>query len=184
MKQFIIAIIFFFTGLSGIQAQQTLSLPSDIDSLAFVKYFHSKNVDLTKATTLPLYIEVFRWINTKYKFGGKSESGIDCSGFAGMLYGKIFNNKLSGGSRDIFPKCDAVDNKEDFKEGDLLFFKIWKGMISHVAVYLGDGKFAHATVQSGVTVDSLDEPYYKKYFYKAGKLKDFILPSRESTPAQ
>lgn len=182
MRKFIVAIALVLAGFTGIQAQKVLSLPADIDSIAFVKYFHSKNIDLSKATSLPLYIEIYRWIDTKYKFGGKSQAGIDCSGFAGMLYDKIFGSKLSGGSRDIFPKCEPIDSKEEYKEGDLLFFKIWKGMVSHVAVYLGDGKFAHASVHSGVTVDSLDEPYYKKYFYKAGKLKDFILPSREPEP--
>ena len=51
-------------------------------------------------------------------------------------------------------------------EGDILFFKIKKGQISHVGVYLGNNTFAHASVHSGVIISDLDEDYYKKYFFK------------------
>jgi murein DD-endopeptidase / murein LD-carboxypeptidase len=56
------------------------------------------------------------------------------------------------------------------KEGDLVFFKIKKNIISHVGIYLGNGKFAHASMHSGIIVSDLDEPYYKKYFYKATRV--------------
>ena len=52
----------------------------------------------------------------------------------------------------------------------ILFFKIRKGQISHVGIYLGNNKFAHASVKTGVIISSLDEPYYKKYFYKGGEV--------------
>jgi lipoprotein Spr len=54
--------------------------------------------------------------------------------------------------------------------GDLVFFKIKKNRISHVGVYLGNNKFAHSAVKGGVRIDSLDTPYYKKTFYKGGRL--------------
>jgi len=58
---------------------------------------------------------------------------------------------------------------EELKEGDLVFFKIRKGRISHVGIYLKDGYFAHATTYSGVTVSHLSEKYYTRYFFKGGR---------------
>lgn len=42
--------------------------------------------------------------------------------------------------------------------------------INHVGVYIGDRKFIHATTASGVVVSSLDEPNYKREFYRAGTI--------------
>ena len=89
-----------------------------------------------------------------------------------MLYEKVFGKDLARSSRSIFPQCEPLTSKSELQEGDLLFFKIWKGVISHVAIYLQNGKFIHAAVHGGVRIDSLDQPYYKKYFYKAGRLKE------------
>ena len=61
-------------------------------------------------------------------------------------------------------------NREDLKEGDLVFFKINSRSITHVGVYLGNNRFAHASTTRGVALNSLDEPYYKRYFYKGGRL--------------
>jgi len=51
-----------------------------------------------------------------------------------------------------------------------LFFKIGRRYISHIGIYLGDNKFMHASRSEGVTISDLDEPYWKRYFYKAGRL--------------
>ena len=62
-------------------------------------------------------------------------------------------------------------SKSNLEEGDLLFFKIDGDKISHIGVYLQNNKFVHATTKKGVMIDDLDEAYYKKYYYKAGRLK-------------
>ena len=59
--------------------------------------------------------------------------------------------------------------KDDLKEGDLVFFKIHSRRISHVGIYLGNNKFAHASSR-GVAISSLDDNYYSRYFYKGGRL--------------
>ena len=69
-------------------------------------------------------------------------------------------------------------NKEDLKEGDLVFFKIKSKSISHVGVYLGDNRFAHSST-GGVKISNINEPYYSRYFYKGGRIleaetKNFI----------
>jgi len=54
-------------------------------------------------------------------------------------------------------------------EGDLVFFKIKKKRISHIGIYLGNNKFAHASVKNGVIISDMDEPYYQKRFYSGGR---------------
>jgi lipoprotein Spr len=88
-----------------------------------------------------------------------------------VLYEKIYGKKLSGGSRDIITKCMIVE-RDSLKEGDLIFFTIARGAVSHVGVYLGKNKFVHASTQGGVMISDLNEPYYNKYFYKVGRIEN------------
>lgn len=117
-----------------------------------------------------LYSTVYKWIGTKYRYSGTGgKNGFDCSGFAKMVYKTVFNQELNGSSADIFRNTKALDANQ-LEIGDLVFFKIRGGKISHVGIYLGNNKFAHAAVKGGVRIDSLDFPYYKRTFYKGGRL--------------
>lgn len=117
-----------------------------------------------------LYETVASWLGTPYRYSGKSFTGIDCSGFVNMLYNKVFNIPLTGSAAELFNRVNLL-KKNDLKEGDLVFFKIRKRRISHVGIYLGENKFAHASTHNGVIISDLNEPYYKKYFVKGGKVK-------------
>ena len=132
-------------------------------------FFNSKSLSLDSAATPYLFYKVFEWLGTKYKYAGETKQGIDCSGFVSEMYKHAYCITLSGGSRDIFPTTTPLE-KNELKEGDLVFFKIKKGQISHIGIYLGNNKFAHASVNSGVIVSDLDEEYYKRYFYKGGRI--------------
>jgi murein DD-endopeptidase / murein LD-carboxypeptidase len=133
-------------------------------------YFGRMGLHVDSATTPYLYYQVHDWIGTRYQYSGHTKKGIDCSGFVAEMYRSVYCIKLSGGSRDLYPLVDSVSRNE-LQEGDILFFKIRKGQISHVGVYLGNDKFAHASVHSGVIVSDLKEDYYKKYFFTGGRLK-------------
>ncbi len=117
-----------------------------------------------------LYAAVGEWLGTRYCYAGDSKRGIDCSGFVSELYKKAFSLALNGSSTDLFKQVKPL-KKTELREGDLVFFKIRKKRISHVGIYLGQNKFAHASVKAGVTIDDLDEPYYRKFFYKGGRIK-------------
>lgn len=140
------------------------------DSLAAVNYFTFKGINVDSCVNKLLYFEIYKWLDTPYRYGGETGKGIDCSGFSDKIYRAVYGITLEGGSRDIFQHAKPVKIKLA-EEGDLLFFKIRKGQISHVGIYLQNGKFAHATTQAGVIISDLSEPYYKKYFFKAGKFK-------------
>jgi lipoprotein Spr len=118
--------------------------------------------------SLKLFDFINDWIGKPYKWGGVSKKGIDCSAFVRELYGKVMDRYLPRNSRQQYGYVNPI-KKEDLRVGDLVFFKIKTRDISHVGVYLGDNKFVQSSKQ-GVNVASLDHPYWKKYYYKAGRL--------------
>ncbi|MCX6297142.1 MAG: NlpC/P60 family protein [Bacteroidetes bacterium] len=133
------------------------------------QYYAANQLVPDSACSPHLYYQVYDWVGTRYKYAGKTKKGIDCSGFVGEMYRNVYCINLSGGSRDIWSTVQPIE-KTDLQEGDILFFKIKKGQISHVGIYLGNNKFAHSSVQSGVIISDLDEDYYKKYFFKGGRI--------------
>jgi len=129
------------------------------------------NCEIESLPDPQMYQTIYEWLGTPYRYSGDCKDGIDCSGFVCMLYKTSFDITLAQSAADIYKEVKPV-KKSALKEGDLVFFKINKKKISHVGVYIGNNKFVHASVQSGVVISDLDEPYYKKYFYKAGRVKN------------
>lgn len=133
------------------------------------KYAQILGVKENEIENPKLYSFIDEWYGIPYKYGGHDKNGIDCSNFAANLYEHIYNKSITGSSASIFNQCKIISVK-DLKEGDLLFFKIEKENISHIGVYLQNNKFVHATTKKGVMIDDLNEPYYKKYLFKAGRV--------------
>ena len=134
------------------------------------KYAQLLGVDNKKIDNIKLYTFIDDWYGTPYKYGGQNKNGIDCSNFSSTLYNQVYNKSITGSSSSIFKQCKVV-SISNLDEGDLVFFKIDNDNISHIGVYLQNNKFVHATTKKGVMIDDLNEPYYKKYFYKAGRVK-------------
>ncbi len=140
-----------------------------VQNLSYEEYFSANHLQPDSAISPYLYSQVYNWVGTHYRYSGNTKKGIDCSGFVSEIYKKTYCIDLPGSSREMWPTVDPIE-KCDLKEGDILFFKIKKGKISHVGVYLRNNKFAHASVKTGVIISDLDEAYYKKYFYKGGRI--------------
>jgi hypothetical protein len=170
MKSFFVAyVLMIITNLAYSQRVDTI----DYSYLKFndvYSYYNDKGIDIVSAENPDLYFEVFDWLATPYQWGGKSKKGVDCSGFVSFVYNKLENIKLGGSAGDIYKKCDEVIPSE-LQEGDLLFFNINGHYLYHVGIYLQNGMFAHAAVHGGVIVSSMDEKYYQRWFYKAGRVK-------------
>ena len=186
MKKFSLAIAL---SLSILIAQaQTKTVPSQSaekvadEDQSLIKDYFSQIMGVAVSTTsnVKLFQFVYDWIGTPYHFGGSSKKGIDCSAFTKELYSKVFNLTIKRSSRDIFSMVSPV-GKDDLKEGDLVFFKIHSRSISHVGIYLGNNRFAHASLR-GVAISSLDDSYYSHYFYKGGRLLDSFKEEIENSP--
>lgn len=177
MKRAIIYKLLILIGLSinlGSVSAQSQSEVKPVESSIFddyIKGYYSQvfGINITEILNTDLYSVVEKWLGTPYKYAGKSLNGIDCSGFVNQIYESAYCFLLSGNSADLFKKVTLLP-KDKLQEGDLVFFKINRKSISHVGVYLGDNKFAHASRSQGVIISDLDHPYYKKYFVKGGRV--------------
>lgn len=166
----------FFTAKaqnSTSSAKPTKPEVSDPDNLASQFFSQVMGVAISATSNTKMYQFIYDWLGTPYRLGGDSKKGIDCSGFAYKLYDKTFNTIIGSNARNIFSMVSPV-NKSDLREGDLVFFKIHSKSISHVGVYIGDNKFAHASSSRGVMISNLDEPYWQKYFYKGGRILESL----------
>lgn len=174
MKKVTLAIALFFSVLA-VRAQ-TKTVPNQVadkapdgqENLAKDYLSQIMGVALSATSNMKLFHFVYDWIGTPYRLGGGSKTGIDCSGFTRELYSEVFNLDIKRNSRDIFSMVSPV-SKDELKEGDLVFFKIHSHSISHIGIYLGNNRFAHAS-SKGVAVSSLDDAYYSRYFYKGGRV--------------
>lgn len=119
-------------------------------------------------TNTKLYQFVYEWLGTPYRLGGDSKRGIDCSKFSLAVYENVFNTTIGYNSRNQYANVKPI-GKSDLQPGDLVFFKIRSKQITHVGVYLGDDKFAHAASSRGVMISNLNEAYWKRYYYNGGR---------------
>ncbi len=117
-----------------------------------------------------LFQFVTDWYKTKYKFGGASKSGTDCSGFMQQLYKQVYAFPLARVVPEQFGQCTPL-TREQLRPGDLVFFHTTRKGLSHVGMYLGNNKFVHSGTRTGVTIDDLNDPYYKKTFRAGGRVK-------------
>ncbi len=107
------------------------------------------------------------YLGTPYRYGGTGFDGIDCSAFTqNALYEAGINVPRT--SREQYKTGSAV-SRPDF--GDLVFFGESGKSVEHVGLCLGNNRFAHASTKLGVTIDSLDDPYYKKRYIGAKRVR-------------
>ncbi len=172
MKKYFICLLLIFPFVIAAQpkrGRQKQSVPKNRKTIE--QFYSDYSLRPDSACNPYLYYKVYDWAGTRYQYAGKSKKGIDCSGFVTEMYKEIYCIHLSGGSGSIWNLVKPVE-KEELQEGDILFFKIRRGQISHVGVYLGNNKFAHASVNAGVVISDMDEDYYKKYFFKGGRIQE------------
>lgn len=117
------------------------------------------------------------WKSVKYKLGGRTKGGIDCSAFVHLTYLSQFGIRL--------PKTTAYQSKVGYRisqkrlsAGDLVFFRTgfsWR----HVGIFLEDRKFLHVSTKKGVTISSLDDTYWSKKYWKSVRIQ----PGKASPPS-
>jgi cell wall-associated NlpC family hydrolase len=135
----------------------------------YKEYSKKLGIDLIGNEDKQFIAEVAGWLNVPYKYGGKTKEGTDCSGLSTAIYKNLYNIDLYRSSEDQLKNVTLIE-KSEVKAGDLLFFKISGGKISHVGIYISKNKFIHASTKRGVVINDLNEDYYIKTFYKCGRV--------------
>lgn len=134
-----------------------------------IKKINPNLVDRTKLTSQQNAIldEANKWIGIPYCWGGENNNCVDCSGFVKQVFAKV-NIYLPRTAADQYIYSEKVfyDNREI---ADLVFFKT-NNKISHVGIYVGNDEFVHSSSSVGVTVQSLNDDYYKNIFAGYGRI--------------
>ncbi|MDT7880841.1 MAG: C40 family peptidase [Candidatus Hydrothermia bacterium] len=119
-------------------------------------------------TLHPFYYVSFKFVGTKYKYGGIDDDGMDCSGFVYKVLSE-FGIKAPRTSKDYinfgsFVQIDSI------KPGDILIFSFYSPY-DHVGIYIGDNKVIHSASKKGVIIE--DMKYIKSYLKMARRITLF-----------
>ena len=116
-----------------------------------------------------------QFVDVRYRRGGRAPStGFDCSGFVHYVFSQVLGIDLPQNSVGQYEVGKQVA-RTDMMTGDLVFFKIRGKRISHVGIYLGEGRFIHSpTTGERVRVDNLGAQYWSHHFAGARRPATFI----------
>lgn len=117
-----------------------------------------------------------QFLGVPYRWGSPSgwTKSFDCSSFTQYIYKKCYGADIPRVSQSQYDSLQHI-NKQDLQTGDLVFFYTGFGntqnKITHVGMYIGDGKFIHASSSKGVTISDMNTEKRKKQYRGAGRLK-------------
>lgn len=112
-----------------------------------------------------LYAQFEEWKAVKYRAGGLSKTGVDCSGFVFLTFDSRLGIKLPR-STDEQVNAGTPIAVADLLPGDLVFFRTGRNT-RHVGIYLENRKFLHASTERGVMISSLDDRYWARTYWKS-----------------
>ncbi|MEN8257928.1 MAG: NlpC/P60 family protein [Thermodesulfobacteriota bacterium] len=115
-----------------------------------------------------LYCQLKDWQGVPHSDGGMSKKGVDCSGFIHRSFRELFDVRLPRTTSQLAHTGEAV-SKVQLQPGDLVFFKVNMGT-RHVAIYVENQKFIHASKSKGVMISRLDNPHWLKHYWQARRV--------------
>lgn len=145
MKPYIITLLFLFLGMKNLS------------------YGINYNPHLIQRKIYRFYTQ---WDKTKYKYGGTTKSGVDCSGLMDALYKKEFHKRIPRTTLGI-AKFGRRTNLKHLRIGDLILFKMHHG--HHVGVYVGHNKFMQSCNSKGVTISRFS-PYWHRHYWQSRRI--------------
>jgi murein DD-endopeptidase / murein LD-carboxypeptidase len=132
------------------------------------KYAQLMNTEVEAINHAELFHFIEDWWAVRYRYGGTTKRGVDCSAYTGHLLLEVYGFTVPRTAREQYRVTQRI-GRDELAEGDLVFFNT-RGGVSHVGVYLGNGHFTHSSSHSGVTISSLDEAYYSKRYIGGGRV--------------
>jgi cell wall-associated NlpC family hydrolase len=149
---------------SNEEYERTLAELTDSDQEKTVDL--GKDLELTTDASKRLKKSAFSFLGTRYRFGGTSRNGLDCSSFVQHVF-RDLDIQLPRTAREQYRTGEPVTSCE-LQKGDLVFFRTYASFPSHVGIYLGDNKMIHASSRDHkVVISSMNTPYFRSRFIGA-----------------
>ena len=126
-------------------------------------------VDPAKANAV--LMRAISLVGTPYRYGGNTpEGGFDCSGLVNYVFRDMLDLRLPRTSRELAAIQGPRIATDRLASGDLVFFGSG-GQVSHVGIYVGEGRFVHAPSSGGtVRLDRLDGSWWWDHYSGARRL--------------
>ncbi|NTW52848.1 MAG: NlpC/P60 family protein [Chlorobiaceae bacterium] len=170
LKTLLVSFVLLFSGLctsAPLRAEDSATeiarTDPSLDILAPVRH-SAENVQ-------NLFGDIKQYFGIRYRFGGQTPSGFDCSGFVRYMFSRSLNMELPRSSTEMSAIGRKVERSE-LKPGDLVFFRNAKNRINHVGIFVGNDTFVHSSLSRGITRDKLNESYFDKRFATGVRVLD------------
>jgi cell wall-associated NlpC family hydrolase len=156
--------------MSGQANARCTRLAAAATAALFAAAVHASDLDAVRADVV---VQALALLGTPYRYGGNSPaSGLDCSGLVRHVFATVVKRDLPRRSEDISAVGQPIARSE-LQPGDLVFFNTLRRAFSHVAIYIGDGRFVHAPAGRGrVRVEGLEDRYWAMRFDGARRVLD------------
>jgi cell wall-associated NlpC family hydrolase len=148
------------------------------------RYAELTGQDAGDMSNVRLYKFLDDWYGVKYRYGGTTYKGIDCSAFSQKCYNQIFCMDVRRTSRQQYRHSVRIKRYYEANEGDFVFFKVNRVRVSHVGIYLANGYFIHASRSRGVSISNLDNKYWKRRYAGCGHMERPMAHNTESGVAE
>ena len=111
-------------------------------------------------------------VGTPYRYGGNSpEGGFDCSGLVGFVFRDAAGLSLPRSTRELIDLRAPTIPRDALQPGDLVYFNPSGGRVSHIGIYVGEGRFVHAPSRGGtVRLDALGSEYWSRHYVSAKRV--------------
>lgn len=138
------------------------------------RYAALLNVSTDSLGNEKLYAAITKWMDTPYQWGGSSYEGIDCSSLTQQIYAEVYGKEIprTAVQQFYFDTRAQFKSQKYLKEGDLVFFRLryQDEIVSHVGIYLQNGKFLGSNAPRGVEITDLDTHYWQDKYVASARL--------------
>ena len=155
------------------QKNTNLYDPKQVAELSQKLGIELNNTNKDDDRNMALYAESSLWLGVPYRYGGNTRRGLDCSGLSHIIYKNAYGVTIPRSTAQLTKTKMKKVSRSDLKPGDLVFFATSRdrSKITHVGIYLKDGRFIHASTKRGVVVDNLTDGYYHDRWIRGGRFR-------------
>jgi cell wall-associated NlpC family hydrolase len=147
-----------------------LGLLSMLISCGGASYKSSKRARSLKKSSVSsaLKAQYRDWKGVRYRIGGLSRKGVDCSGFVHLTFKDRLGKSIPRTTRALSRYGKKIA-RGSLRPGDLVFFKTGR-KVRHVGIYYGGNRFLHASTSNGVMLSKMDDIYWGKRYWQSRRV--------------